>query len=310
MKKIIISAAIAVMLIGGYVVGQSQLTTSSATKSNANADYVDTRSGSSGYGDVQTNSESVGSSTNSGAVDYNRSVEDKVMSAPGSVDVGDPLSKYIVKTGTIDITIDRNSLTEKYDKLVSIISKDGGYIEQDSSTQHSSTITVRIPSDKLDANLVTMRELGTVTARSLASQDQSYSVKDYETRKSILIQRKDVLVAALAKATAQETLNIQDQIFDVQGQIEEITAQQELLNEQISLATITVSLTEKGEKSAAEETDTKSLLGKSWEKASKSLLTSLGGIVIVIGTTFPFILLAIVVLITFKVVRKKKTTTK
>ena len=165
-----------------------------------------------------------------------------------------------------------------------IIKKDGGYIQSNDSTLHSAVITVRIPSDKWDEQLVALRELGTVTGSSLDSFDESYNVKDYTARLAILEQRKAVLLVALEKATPNSALDIQQQIFDVQSDIENTKGQQELLNEQISLSTITVTLTEKGETSSAQDEGSKSIL----------------------GATFPFIILfGLIILIVKTIVNRK-----
>lgn len=311
MKKIVLSTAIVFLLISGYFVGINELGAEKDSQKASPSTYrnqdglVGVRSDAQdipGINDSNSSSQDSGFETSKSGSETKNGLTEQ---APQS-NIGDPLSKYIVKTGTIDITIDKNSLTKNYVKVVLIIKKDGGYIQSNDSTLHSAVITVRIPSDKLDEQLVALRELGTVTGSSLDSFDESYNVKDYTARLAILEQRKAVLLVALEKATPNSALDIQQQIFDVQSDIENTKGQQELLNEQISLSTITVTLTEKGETSSAQDEGSKSILGKSWDKSSKSLLTSLGGIVIILGATFPFIILfGLIILIVKTIVNRK-----
>lgn len=313
MKKILISAVIVLILITGFAVGQSQLkddpkpiTNGSSPSSNYSTDSMDAASGRSSSGGESYSSEGeVSSNPISG-----KSAPSDVV-GPDNCDpqpcetsyepdpTGNPLSKYIVKTGSVSITIAKDSLTDKYDKLVNLIKADGGYIEQDSSREHSSTITVRIPADKLDSSLVKLRKLGKIKSQSLKSSDQAFTVKDYEARLKVLQQRKDVLTTSLSKANASETQYIQEQLFQIQSEIEVALGQQELLKDQIAMSTLTITMNEKGTKEVVEDKK-QSLIEKSWEKSSKSFLTSIGGILIVIAATFPFLIVGLIIVVAVK----------
>ncbi len=321
MKKILISLPIILLLIGGYFVGQNQLTnhpTDSGYLSVANetnsqiSSQSDTNNESSDQSDDINSSSKVAVAPQSAANTDGTDIacgptNDCAPTTTDPTPVGNPLSKYIVKTGTVKIEIKRGSLIKEYDKIIGIIKTDGGYVEQDQSEVHSATVTVRIPSEKLDSELVNLRKLGKITSQSQQSSDQGYAVKDNEVRLSILQQRRDVLVASLAKANASDTASIQDQIFSVQSDIETIQGQEQLLNDQIAMSTLTITLTEKGQKSIDHNKGQKSLIGKSWEKASKSLLVSFGGIIIVIGATLPIIILILIVAyVAIAIIRNKK----
>lgn len=316
MKKVLISATVVLVLIAGFVVGQTQLKDEPKLKAaRYSTDFSD---GGTSYGSDSneipgSNSDSADASlvkpsrneaadSTSGKVYNCGPTEDCAYTIDPVVDpdpTGNPLSKFIVKTGTVSVTIPKDSLTEKYDKLVTVVKADGGYIEQDTSKEHSSTITVRIPADKLDSTLVSLRKLGKLKSQSLSSSDQAFTVKDYEARLKVMQQRKDVLTASLAKANANDTQYIQEQIFQLQTEIESITGQQELVNDQIAMSTLTITMNEKGTKEVIED-EKQSLIEKSWEKSSKSFLTSIGGILIVIAATFPFLIVGLIIVVAVK----------
>lgn len=152
-------------------------------------------------------------------------------------------------------------------------------------------MTLRIPTEKLDSVLAQLRKIGTVTSEKVGSVDHSYEAIDMDARLSILNQRKDVLVESLKKAQPSETANIQEQIFSVQTDIETLTGQQKLLNDQVALSTLKVTLSEKGSKAINAGSET--MIHKAWTKASNSLLTSFGGILIVLAALAPFIILGL-----------------
>lgn len=316
MKKTLISLTIVLVLIGGFVVGQSQLKTTLRTQGNNNMDYSSNggafasessarSSGSENYSSPQ-NDDSKNTSGNTAVEGCDYLSDCGPITMPNPDPTGDPLSKFIVKTGNVTITITKNSLSDKYDKLVTMIKESGGYLEQDSSQEHSSTITVRIPADKLDETLVSLRKLGKIKSQSLNSNDQAFTIKDYEARLKVLTQRKDVLSASLANAKPTDTQYIQEQLFQLQSEIESVTGQQSLVNDQIAMSTLTITIDEKGTKEVADD-NTQSLIAKSWEKASNSFLTSIGGILIVFAAIFPFLIVALIV---YKLVRQGISTRK
>lgn len=317
MKKILISAAIVLVLITGFAVGQNQLkdepdlvTARSGGVSSNYSEYSDTASDSSGKAYKSSDSKAVKSDVAYPECDALSDCGVTTEPYPDPDPTGNPLSKFIIKSGTVTITISKDSLTKKYDTLVNMVKDDGGYIERDTSSEHSSTVTVRIPADKLDGALVNLRKLGKVKRQSISSNDQAFTVQDNEARLKVLQQRKDVLSASLAKANANDTQYIQEQIFQVQTQIETLTGQQALVKDQIAMSTLTITMNEKGSKAVVDEVEKQSLIAKSWEKSSKSFLTSVGGILIVIAATFPFLIVGLILVVSVRrAIRNKKNKT-
>ncbi len=305
MKKILITSALAVLLVAGYIVGQVQF---SEPTSNPRPTHTGV-----GKGDgIMPLSENSVDSPLIGAPVQKNSIEiastDVVVECEvgdcSTPSVGDPKGTKIIKSGTVKITIKRGSLNENYDNVVTLIG-DGGYVESSSSSRRVSTLTVRIPAEKLDATLKALRKIGTITDESVSSYDRSFDAVDYDARLKIMREREAVLNDQLKKAAASDTAYIQEQLFNLHTQIESLEGQKKLLDSQVAMSTLSVTLTEKGVKT--DDPGEKTMLGKAWTTAVDSLLTTVGGIVIVVAALLPFLVLgALIVIITRTVLKKKK----
>gem|GEM_PF-6124384 len=313
MKKTLLILSVCFVLIAGYIVGQVQ-SQNAGTKSSYNGTSpavedpygnqldANSKSGSSsdGYSNVRSSYE-VGKS--------NDVVEPDIgmpSPTPGPI-IGNPKGSKIIKTGTVEITIERGSVTEKYDDIVDLI-PEGGYIEASQSTRRTSTVTVRIPSEQLDETLVELRKLGTITNESIDSVDRTYDSIDYDSRLKIMREREAVLNELLKKAaTAGEAANIQEQIFQLRGEIESTQGLKSVLDEQVALSTLTITISEDGVKKKEEKKE--SILGKSWTTSVGAMLTSLSGIMIVFTSLLPLLVVAVIGIFLFKRVRKNGTKT-
>lgn len=310
MKKILISLTLALLLVTGYFVGEAQFSSSGTDIAS-----YDPAVGSQLY-DTKTQSGRIARKSADSNLTYSSSamatnnLQEKKIDSSGSADViaepgvqcqaidcmpigiGDPKGTKIVKSGSIEVSIKKGSVGSKYDDVVELI-PNGGYIESSESTPTSSTLMIRIPADKLDSTLVALRKLGNVKSESIGSTDHTWQSVDYDARLKIMREREAVLNELLKKAaSASETASIQEQIFALRTDIETLQGQKDVLESQVALSTLTVTLTEKGAKAATPEK--RSMIAKAWETSAGALLTSVGGIMIVFTSLFPFMVLAAV----------------
>lgn len=105
------------------------------------------------------------------------------------------------------------------------------------------TMTVRVPGEQLDTALEEIDGLGSVTQRSLDSEDVTDQLTDLDARIANLRALETELTALLADtrertADASEVLAVFQQVNDVRLQVEVLDAQQAALRERVGLATI------------------------------------------------------------------------
>ncbi len=321
MKKVLVVLSICFLLIAGYIVGEIQKQgsgrKSSATYRDSNPRYssIDSFSGDSTYEkEVQTNGRTMPGYQTAEDMTCDAIVpdcgygDDALDPVNQNPNVGNPKGSKIIKTGSVEITIKRGTVTDKYDDIVDLI-PDGGYIEASESTRRTSTLTVRIPSEKLDETLVALRKLGTITKESVNSIDRTYDSVDYDARLKIMREREAVLTELLKKATtANETLNIQEQIFSIREQIESTQGLKSVLDEQVALSTLQVTISEDGVKK--HEVQDKSILSKAWTTSVGAMLTSLSGIMIVFTSILPLLVVGVLGIFLFRKLRKSNKTAK
>lgn len=107
----------------------------------------------------------------------------------------------------------------------------------------SSQLTLRIPADALDATIEKLGALGTVVEISTTADDVTSQVNNVDARVKSLQASVDRLTALLSTATdVDQLVSIESSLTQRQGELESMLAQQRSLGDQVSLATITLSL--------------------------------------------------------------------
>jgi len=109
------------------------------------------------------------------------------------------------------------------------------------------TVTIRVPADKLDALTATAAGLGTVISQTSSAADVTQQHVDLAARLKNL-RAEEARVRALFSRAGGVTalLEVERELSRVRGDIEAMQAELDSLNNQISLATLTVTLTQPG----------------------------------------------------------------
>jgi hypothetical protein len=124
----------------------------------------------------------------------------------------------------------------------------GGYMVDSSVNRPeeggTGTITIRVPSDKLDTVLTYLRGLAVkVVSENLEGTDVTDQYVDNDARLAILEGNKARFEQIMAKAvTVDDILQVQQQIFNLQQQIDAIHGQQNYLEKTSQMAKITIYL--------------------------------------------------------------------
>ena len=153
-----------------------------------------------------------------------------------------------------------------------------------------------VPSDRLDAVLTQLSELGTVTSRSSSSQDVSSTVADRQSRITTMRAGIDRLRALMDKTTAVDQLaTLERELATRQAELASLEARLARLTTSVDMASVEVNLTADGMSGpTAQGDDTGFLAGlrSGWSafvSGATWVLTGLGmalpflGLVLVIG---------------------------
>ena len=159
-------------------------------------------------------------------------------------------SRKLIRTASLTIR------TAQYDAdleaLTQLISSVGGYIEStyqsgdlESGSARSNSMTLRIPSDKLDEFLNGLDSVGRVVDRSESSTDMTVQYADNEARLATLRAKMERLNELLEKAeTVEDLISIESAIADTQYSIDSYETRQRTIDRQVDMSEVDVYLRE------------------------------------------------------------------
>lgn len=150
---------------------------------------------------------------------------------------------------TADMTIRTRQFEEAAQQIHTLLAQAGGYVEY--SYQHGEegyrrlSLSMRIPSDRLDAFLASMEGAGRVTDRSESITDMTTQYQDNEARLSTLYAKRDRLNELLLQAeSVSDLIEIESAIADAQYEIDRYETTQRTIDQQVELSAVSVNLVE------------------------------------------------------------------
>ncbi len=161
----------------------------------------------------------------------------------GSGDQVAELDAKIIRTGSLELTVaDVDVATRTARDTIRGL---GGYVgasqEQRDGESLVATITYRIPAARWEDTLDGIRKLGTVVGEKTDASEVTGQLIDLDARIRNLKASETALVGyAQAAPKISDLLEIQARLTDTRGEIERLSAQQAQLNDQVALATLTV----------------------------------------------------------------------
>jgi hypothetical protein len=151
----------------------------------------------------------------------------------------------------------------------------------------SATLTLRIPTQHLDATIDKLKELGELEDLTTDATDVTGQVRDIDARVKILQVQVDRLSGFMAGAkNIEELLALEQTLTSRQSDLESLLAQQRSIGEQVNMATITLYLISE-EDAPADPPPATFLTGL--EAGWGSFVAFLNGAVIVFGVLLPWL---------------------
>ena len=237
MRKSVLSVIAALsVLLAAFAAGSSSGSKSSAPHAAADQrSVVQDSMEKSGTGDVKMN----------GTEDWAAESGETASSVSES-------ARKVVKTAQLSIeTLDYEKSTSDFENTVASY---GGYIENSSvegtrlgssGSKRNASYTARVPADRLGEFLNSAGSVGTVVSRSTGGEDVTQSYYDTDTRLKSLKTEQARLLELMQKAEKiDDVLSIEQRLTDVQTQIEQLTGELKKMDSLVSLATVTVSISE------------------------------------------------------------------
>lgn len=166
-------------------------------------------------------------------------------------------------------TVDLYTETEQYDDLLATlevqIASLGGYVEyryqyngniyeNRTYSRRSSTLTVRIPSDRLDEFITRVGETSNIVNKEERVEDVTLRYVDLESHRNALVTEQERLLELLEQAeTVEDLITIESRLSQVRYELESMESQLRTLMNQVSYSTVNLSIQEVQRLSPTEE---------------------------------------------------------
>ncbi|WP_051637468.1 DUF4349 domain-containing protein [Rhodococcus sp. UNC363MFTsu5.1] len=209
-----------------------------------------------------------------------------------------------VTTGSVSLTAADPVDTGR--TVVRIVENAGGRVDdrterpRTDDTEPSSSLTVRIPADRLTATLDEISDLGEVTGVSVSRSDVTMQAQDLDARIGALqasVTRLQALIATAANTA--DLIEAENALSQRQAEVDSLVAQRRVLADQVELATISIDITTDGPGSADPDSFWDGVVA-GWH----ALLSALHGLVVFLGRAVPWVgFLALVVLVGYALLR-------
>jgi len=149
---------------------------------------------------------------------------------------------------TADLTLHTTQFDQAAEQLQAKLAEVGGYVEnlyQYGESTRRLSLTLRVPSDKLDGFLTGLEGVGRVTDRSESTTDMTVQYADNQARLDTLYQKRDRLNVLLSQAeNVSDLIEIESAIADTQYQIDSYESRQRSIDRQVDMSMVNVTLIE------------------------------------------------------------------
>lgn len=246
---------------------------------------------------------------------------DSTAQEPGQAPLPDPgfaaTGERIIKEGTVTITLEPGAFDQGFQAVIQRAQALGGHVVASSSSTDTEglvtgTVTVRVPVAVYEDLLTGLGDVGTVTDRSVSSQDVTAQYVDLESRLRHLRAQEAFYLDLLGRAASvQDAIAVQQQLDGIQGQIEQITGQLNLLEDRTTFSTLAVELVEQGADASTLTSDEpeREGLAHSWDVARETLVGVLGTLLVVLLFLAPFLVIAVLAWFGWRALRPRRGAT-
>lgn len=217
----------------------------------------------------------------------------------------------------VDMEAETLAFDELLTKLQTAVTDADGYLESSSSSGSSihsnsnrySSMTMRIPSQKLDAFVSQVGELANVTYTNKTSEDVTLDYVDIESRIATLKLEQERLLALLEKATDLDSIiKLESRLSEVRYQLESYQSSKNRYDSLIDYSTVTLSIREVQRVSSVHDESIGQRIAAGWSDTIYSIRTGCADFFVWFVVNLPFLLIWAVVIgaVVFFTVRAAK----
>lgn len=166
-----------------------------------------------------------------------------------------------------------------------------------------STLTIRLPPDAVNDLLARLAELGTLISQSRGATDVTDEYVDIEARLASQRARLDRLLALITDAAdLQDVVALENEIGRRQSDLDALAARLQALDEQVTLATVTLTLTSEAQTERVVEAGFGAGLRSGWDAFTGAVV---GGLT-VLGALLPFVVTLTIIGVPLYLLRSRR----
>jgi hypothetical protein len=158
-------------------------------------------------------------------------------------------TRKVIRTGRLDLVVESVDMSRA--KLEALVQSAGGYIDSTQVEMHggsnSAVIVIRVPAEAFGTMLPTLHQIGEVTTETTNANDITDQFVDTEAQLASAQQlEKRLLELATAKnGSLDQVLTVERELARVRGEIESHQGHLKQWNDQTSLSTLTIAMTQR-----------------------------------------------------------------
>ncbi len=200
--------------------------------------------------------------------------------APGSPTQEKP---QLIKTA--DLSMEVEDTTAAIQAISQLMVQEKGDIlnlseSGSSGDRQSANLNLRVPSQRLNATLEKLTDLGEVDSRSISAQDVSGQIVDTDARLRNLRKQEEMILKIMEQSgEITDVLAVSQELSNVRQTIETIDAQLKSLKSKVAYSTINLYLSEPATFSAPSRTKFSTELKNTWEESTDGVLGFTRGLI-------------------------------
>lgn len=159
------------------------------------------------------------------------------------------VDQKVIKTGNLEMHV--RSVDQTMERITALVLENGGFVQHASANQYSDqvrygSISVRVPAKEFEQTYTSIKATAElVTNESIDGQDVTEQFTDLEARLRNAVSQEQTYLALLNQAkNIEDILAIQRELGSIRAQIESLQGRLQYIENQTSLSTIHVSLTQ------------------------------------------------------------------
>ncbi len=212
-----------------------------------------------------------------------------------------------------------NISAETYDMDTSLAAIDGkirelgGYTERSdiyngtysSHVSRNASLTIRIPSDRLEEFIAVVEGGNNITNKSVNVDDVTLSYVDIESRKNSLRTEEKRLLEIMEKAeTVEDIITIEDKLANVRYEIESVESQLRSYDNKVDYSTVYLDLNEVQIFTPVEKEGALSRMGKGFMESLQEVIDGIVEFCIYIVSHIPQLLLLLIIILIVVIICK------